>query len=418
MRRTDNAFSREHVAELTPQLPLQRLGALQPATTTKSSSSFLPAPCRSFPVRDQVDATTGSPAYAVLRGRSAGPLGPSDRVVNFTKPVTARKVLERFRLDSAEVGGRRSLVASIGYTVQPAADGSGEVVSLSGADPIARPAGNAVRGSGSAAAAARPNRCRQPIRSTPICPTRSQPAPTADEKPTAARPQIRLRSDARSRNDMRGVRQTLGRRARSQHGRRITTRRWPATDGRRTAWRAPSYPQTDSSTIDERCGSDGEHRRRLSRPQFATSRYHPKASRRSDHKLGISRRAGAFAIRARPIVEPMSAPYVPLRVFSSFTMLEGAIEPKAIAKQAKKLGFPGRRAHRPQRPLCGNAVRRRLHRPRACSRSSARCWPWRGPTTSGRRDAIDWLVLLAQDEAGYAQSLPAGFGRASRPAGP
>ena len=36
----------------------------------------------------------------------------------------------------------------------------------------------------------------------------------------------------------------------------------------------------------------------------------------------------------------MSGPYVPLRVFSSFTMLEGAIEPKAIAKQAAKLGFP------------------------------------------------------------------------------
>ena len=36
----------------------------------------------------------------------------------------------------------------------------------------------------------------------------------------------------------------------------------------------------------------------------------------------------------------MSVPYVPLRVFSSFTMLEGAIEPKAIAKQAAKLGFP------------------------------------------------------------------------------
>ena len=36
----------------------------------------------------------------------------------------------------------------------------------------------------------------------------------------------------------------------------------------------------------------------------------------------------------------MADPYVPLRVFSSFTMLEGAIEPKAIAKQAAKLGFP------------------------------------------------------------------------------
>ena len=36
----------------------------------------------------------------------------------------------------------------------------------------------------------------------------------------------------------------------------------------------------------------------------------------------------------------MSVAYVPLRVFSSFTMLEGAIEPKAIAKHAAKLGFP------------------------------------------------------------------------------
>ncbi len=34
------------------------------------------------------------------------------------------------------------------------------------------------------------------------------------------------------------------------------------------------------------------------------------------------------------------ASFVPLRVFSSYTMLEGAIEPKAIAKQARKLRFP------------------------------------------------------------------------------
>ena len=36
----------------------------------------------------------------------------------------------------------------------------------------------------------------------------------------------------------------------------------------------------------------------------------------------------------------MTAPYVPLRIFSCYTMLEGAIEPKAIAKQAKRLDFP------------------------------------------------------------------------------
>uniref|UniRef100_UPI00352BB853 PHP domain-containing protein n=1 Tax=Salmonella sp. E404 TaxID=3240325 RepID=UPI00352BB853 len=32
--------------------------------------------------------------------------------------------------------------------------------------------------------------------------------------------------------------------------------------------------------------------------------------------------------------------FVPLRIFSSYTMLDGAIEPKAIAKRAQELGFP------------------------------------------------------------------------------
>jgi DNA polymerase-3 subunit alpha len=34
------------------------------------------------------------------------------------------------------------------------------------------------------------------------------------------------------------------------------------------------------------------------------------------------------------------APFVPLRIFSSYSMLEGAIDPKAIAKLAKERGFP------------------------------------------------------------------------------
>ena len=32
--------------------------------------------------------------------------------------------------------------------------------------------------------------------------------------------------------------------------------------------------------------------------------------------------------------------FVPLRIFSAYTMLEGAIEPKAIAARARELGFP------------------------------------------------------------------------------
>ena len=34
------------------------------------------------------------------------------------------------------------------------------------------------------------------------------------------------------------------------------------------------------------------------------------------------------------------APFVPLRVFSSYTMLDGAIDPKGVAKLAKERGFP------------------------------------------------------------------------------
>ena len=34
------------------------------------------------------------------------------------------------------------------------------------------------------------------------------------------------------------------------------------------------------------------------------------------------------------------APFVPLRIFSSYTMLDGAIDPKAIAKTAAELNLP------------------------------------------------------------------------------
>src|SRR5947208_14083357 len=43
---------------------------------------------------------------------------------------------------------------------------------------------------------------------------------------------------------------------------------------------------------------------------------------------------------AHPINVGVTQPFVPLRVFSSYTMLEGAMEPKTIAERAAKLGFP------------------------------------------------------------------------------
>ncbi len=94
-------------------------------------------------------------------------------------------------------------------------------------------------------------------------------------------------------------------------------------------------------------------------------------------------------------------PFVPLRIFSAYTMLEGAIEPKAIAKHAKKLGFPaiaitdrnglygvmpfedGARGEGIQ-PIIGMMLA--VGRP--------------GSAAQGGFER-DWLALYAQDEAGY-----------------
>ena len=96
----------------------------------------------------------------------------------------------------------------------------------------------------------------------------------------------------------------------------------------------------------------------------------------------------------------MSVAYVPLRVFSSFTMLEGAIEPKAIAKHAAKLGFPA--AALSDR----NGLYAAMAFSEACMGSGVQ--PIIGATLAvarphhiGPAGVIDWLVLLAQDEAGY-----------------
>ncbi len=93
--------------------------------------------------------------------------------------------------------------------------------------------------------------------------------------------------------------------------------------------------------------------------------------------------------------------FVPLRVFSSFTMLEGAIEPKAIAKAAKARGFPA----------VGLTDRNGLYAAMAFSDAcaSAGVQPIIGATVGIARPAecgagagtLDWLVLLAQDEVGY-----------------
>ena len=96
----------------------------------------------------------------------------------------------------------------------------------------------------------------------------------------------------------------------------------------------------------------------------------------------------------------MSGPYVPLRVFSSFTMLEGAIEPKAIAKQAKKLGFPAvaltdRNGLYAAMPFGDACFAEGIQPIVGAMLSVGR------PAEIGPTGKLDWVVLLAQDETGY-----------------
>ncbi len=95
------------------------------------------------------------------------------------------------------------------------------------------------------------------------------------------------------------------------------------------------------------------------------------------------------------------APFVPLRIFSAYTMLEGAIEPKAIAKRARELGFPAA-------AICDrNGLYAAPQFSEACRESGVQ--PIIGTLISvsrpDRPDAVppayDWLALYAQDMRGY-----------------
>src|SRR4051794_9108386 len=97
----------------------------------------------------------------------------------------------------------------------------------------------------------------------------------------------------------------------------------------------------------------------------------------------------------------MTQPYVPLRVFSSFTMLEGAMEPKTIAERAAKLGFPAaaivdRNGLYGVMPFSEACIAKGVQPIIGAMLGVAR------PGDIGGGEAIDWLVLLAKDETGYA----------------
>ena len=92
------------------------------------------------------------------------------------------------------------------------------------------------------------------------------------------------------------------------------------------------------------------------------------------------------------------APFVPLRVLSSYSMLEGAIDPKAIAKLAKERGFPAI-------AICDrNGLYGAVMFAGACKGEGIQ--PIIGTLLGVGREGsegkqVDYVPLYAQDEAGY-----------------
>ncbi|MEP0392018.1 MAG: DNA polymerase III subunit alpha [Erythrobacter sp.] len=92
------------------------------------------------------------------------------------------------------------------------------------------------------------------------------------------------------------------------------------------------------------------------------------------------------------------APFVPLRVLSSYSMLEGAIDPKAIAKLAKERGYPAI-------SICDrNGLYGAVMFANACKGEGVQ--PIIGTLLGVAREGsdgklVDYLPLLAKDEAGY-----------------
>jgi DNA polymerase-3 subunit alpha len=102
-----------------------------------------------------------------------------------------------------------------------------------------------------------------------------------------------------------------------------------------------------------------------------------------------------------PHIQVVNQPFVPLRVLSSFTMLEGAMEPKTIADRAAKLGFPAvaltdRNGLYGAMPFSDACIAKGVQPIIGAMLGVAR------PAVIGGAAAIDWLILLAQNDLGYA----------------
>ena len=100
------------------------------------------------------------------------------------------------------------------------------------------------------------------------------------------------------------------------------------------------------------------------------------------------------------------APFVPLRVFSSYTMLDGAIDPKLIAKTASERGFPAI-AMTDRNGLYGAVAFAKACREFGVQPVIGTMLAVARPDREGaaplgqQAPVIDWLALYAQDATGY-----------------
>lgn len=105
----------------------------------------------------------------------------------------------------AVVGGRRALSADIDYVLQPAADGSGDVVMLEGADPIIVPLATLARSGEARSLPSLPPAETSPIAPAPVPPASPVPADPPEAAPpeqgASARPSFNCRY-ARTRSEI------------------------------------------------------------------------------------------------------------------------------------------------------------------------------------------------------------------------
>jgi len=102
------------------------------------------------------------------------------------------------------------------------------------------------------------------------------------------------------------------------------------------------------------------------------------------------------------------APFVPLRIFSSYTMLDGAIDPKAIAKTAADRGFPAA-AITDRNGLYGSVAFAKACLDMGVQPVIGTMLAVARPAREGAASTgfgagaptIDWLALYAQDAKGY-----------------